>query len=174
MHNAISKNEIRKNDFSKISSSAEGCSAIKPRTNNWKNKAAEGKTISNLGNKYDMSRKGISYVKENEDETINDIHSVLLENEENKNSSSVIKRSTSNNHSNQYALCGLWDIQGQKEFYAIHQAFLTSSSVYLVVADITDDIFKPAVNNDIEGKYTICLPKKYVNATVITNLHLNV
>ncbi|CAC5383859.1 unnamed protein product [Mytilus coruscus] len=53
--------------------------------------------------------------------------------------------STSNVPTNLEALCGLWDFAGQREFYATHQAFLTSSAVYLVVADITDDIFKQGV-----------------------------
>ncbi|CAG2241724.1 unnamed protein product [Mytilus edulis] len=50
--------------------------------------------------------------------------------------------SASNIPSNHYALCGLWDFAGQKEFYATHQAFLTNSALYLVVADMKDDISK--------------------------------
>ncbi|XP_052097366.1 probable serine/threonine-protein kinase roco8 [Mytilus californianus] len=36
--------------------------------------------------------------------------------------------------------------KGQKEFYATHQAFLTSSAVYLVVADMKDDISKQGLS----------------------------
>lgn len=50
--------------------------------------------------------------------------------------------STSTIPSNHYALCGLWDFAGQQEFYATHQAFLTSSAIYLLVADMADDISK--------------------------------
>lgn len=42
--------------------------------------------------------------------------------------------------SGDYALCGLWDFAGQKEFYATHQVFLTSCAVYLLVVDIDDDV----------------------------------
>lgn len=41
---------------------------------------------------------------------------------------------------NRYANCGLWDFGGRKEYYATHQAFLTSSTIHLVVADVADDI----------------------------------
>lgn len=40
--------------------------------------------------------------------------------------------------SGDYALCGLWDFAGQKEFYVTHQVFLTSYAVYLLVADLGD------------------------------------
>ncbi|XP_063418366.1 probable serine/threonine-protein kinase pats1 [Mytilus trossulus] len=56
--------------------------------------------------------------------------------------SNVFSTPTVNTTSNQYALCELWDFAGQKEFYATHQAFLTSSAVYLVVANMEDDIRK--------------------------------
>ncbi|VDI42131.1 Hypothetical predicted protein [Mytilus galloprovincialis] len=54
--------------------------------------------------------------------------------------SNVFSKSNENTLLNLYALCELWDFAGQKEFYATHQAFLTSSAVYLVVADMKDDI----------------------------------
>ncbi|CAG2230323.1 unnamed protein product [Mytilus edulis] len=47
--------------------------------------------------------------------------------------------SISNSPSNNYARCGLWDFAGQKEFYCTHQAFLTSSAIYLVVVDMKTD-----------------------------------
>ncbi|XP_052073785.1 uncharacterized protein LOC127711717 isoform X1 [Mytilus californianus] len=46
---------------------------------------------------------------------------------------------------NEYADCGLWDFAGQKEFYATHQAFITSNSIFLLVADISQD-----VNTDVD------------------------
>ncbi|CAC5380231.1 unnamed protein product [Mytilus coruscus] len=60
--------------------------------------------------------------------------------------SNVFSKSTVNTPSNLYALCELWDFAGQKEFYATHQAFLTSSAVYLVVADMKDDISKQGMS----------------------------
>lgn len=36
--------------------------------------------------------------------------------------------------------CGIWDFAGQKEYYPTHQTFLTPHAIYLLVADITDDI----------------------------------
>lgn len=56
--------------------------------------------------------------------------------------SEVFSKSTVKTQRNLYALCELWDFAGQKEFYATHQAFLTSSAVYLVVADMENDIIK--------------------------------
>ncbi|CAG2240018.1 unnamed protein product [Mytilus edulis] len=60
--------------------------------------------------------------------------------------SSVFSKSNENTLSNLYALCELWDFAGQKEFYATHQAFLTSSAVYLVVANMKDDISKQGLS----------------------------
>ncbi|XP_052097355.1 uncharacterized protein LOC127732361 [Mytilus californianus] len=58
----------------------------------------------------------------------------------------VFSKATVNTLSNLYALCELWDFAGQKEFYATHQAFLTSSAVYLVVADMKNDISKQGLS----------------------------
>ncbi|CAC5379497.1 unnamed protein product [Mytilus coruscus] len=60
--------------------------------------------------------------------------------------SNVFSKSTVNTPLNLYALCELWDFAGQKEFYATHQAFLTSSAVYLVVADMKDEISKQGLS----------------------------
>ncbi|XP_063409167.1 uncharacterized protein LOC134692638 [Mytilus trossulus] len=60
--------------------------------------------------------------------------------------STVFSKSADNTLTNLYALCELWDFAGQKEFYATHQAFLTSSAVYLVVADMENDISKQGLN----------------------------
>ncbi|CAC5421161.1 unnamed protein product [Mytilus coruscus] len=66
----------------------------------------------------------------------------------------VFTKSTAKTPRNLYALCELWDFAGQKEFYATHQAFLTSSAVYLVVADMKDDILseedKPKCSADFQ------------------------
>ncbi|CAG2198930.1 unnamed protein product [Mytilus edulis] len=56
------------------------------------------------------------------------------------------KTTSSKTTSNLFALSELWDFAGQKEFYATHQAFLTSSAVYLVVADMKDDISKQGLS----------------------------
>ncbi|XP_063418386.1 uncharacterized protein LOC134701177 [Mytilus trossulus] len=60
--------------------------------------------------------------------------------------SNVFYKSTIDNPSNLFALCELWDFAGQKEFYATHQAFLTSCAVYIVVADMKDDISKQSLS----------------------------
>lgn len=36
--------------------------------------------------------------------------------------------------------CGIWDFAGQKEYYATHQTFLTTDAIYVIVADMTDDL----------------------------------
>lgn len=51
--------------------------------------------------------------------------------------------------------CGIWDFAGQKEYYPTHQTFLTPHAIYLLVADITDDL-KPILydeqfNSDSSG-----------------------
>ncbi|CAC5379494.1 unnamed protein product [Mytilus coruscus] len=60
--------------------------------------------------------------------------------------SHVFTNSATNTPSKPHALCELWDFAGQKEFYATHQAFLTSNAVYLVVADINEDISKQGIS----------------------------
>ncbi|CAC5373137.1 unnamed protein product [Mytilus coruscus] len=60
--------------------------------------------------------------------------------------SHVFSKSTLKAPQGHYATCELWDFAGQKDFYATHQAFLTSSAVYLVVADMNDDIIKQDLN----------------------------
>ncbi|CAC5370507.1 unnamed protein product [Mytilus coruscus] len=102
------------------------------------------KTFDNIDT---IDNKFSGNVKDNENvtntETMNN-----LKDKDKKNSlvmpqdlmSSVFTTSTSNITSNRYALCGLWDFAGQKEFYATHQAFLTNNAIYLVVVDMTEDI----------------------------------
>lgn len=36
--------------------------------------------------------------------------------------------------------CGIWDFAGQKEYYATHQTFCTPDAIYILVADINDDL----------------------------------
>ncbi|CAG2257345.1 unnamed protein product [Mytilus edulis] len=105
------------------------------------------KAIVNLDNK-EVTNESSSLVMP-EDFTTDD--KVNLDNKQNESSllvmpedlmSHVFSKSTVNAPLNLYALCELWDFAGQKEFYATHQAFLTSSAVYLVVADMKDDISK--------------------------------
>jgi GTPase SAR1 family protein len=36
--------------------------------------------------------------------------------------------------------CSIWDFAGQKEFYATHQTFLTSSAIYLLTVDLSKDL----------------------------------
>ncbi|XP_063448299.1 probable serine/threonine-protein kinase roco6 [Mytilus trossulus] len=54
------------------------------------------------------------------------------------------------NSLNHFAPCGLWDFAGQKEFYATHQAFLTSRAIYLLVAEFTEDIRTDGVKQYFE------------------------
>lgn len=95
-------------------------------------------------------------VNDNENSTIAGKNSILKGNEDKNISAQLImpndlmssvlsSTSTSDISTNNHALCGLWDFAGQKEFYATHQAFLTSNAIYLVVANIADDISQKAV-----------------------------
>lgn len=36
--------------------------------------------------------------------------------------------------------CGIWDFAGQRDYYASHQTFFTPHAIYLLVADISEDI----------------------------------
>lgn len=64
--------------------------------------------------------------------------------------------------------CGIWDFAGQKEYYATHQTFLTPHAIYLLVADITDDIQKVQYDDNFNfdssggkiSKYMILNPNK--------------
>lgn len=91
---------------------------------------------ADIGNLTDPDTKNI--VKKIEDMN----KSLSLEMQSGLMSPLFLTRSTSNIPTNHYALCGLWDFAGQQEFYATHQAFLTSSAIYLVVADLAEDICK--------------------------------
>ncbi|CAG2207988.1 unnamed protein product [Mytilus edulis] len=82
---------------------------------------------------------------------------------------------TSNTPSERHALCGLWDFAGQKEFYATHQAFLTSTAIYLLVADIADDICKKGVKQYFADFHNVggIIINKYNLTSVITNNNEN-
>ncbi|XP_071123448.1 probable serine/threonine-protein kinase pats1 [Mytilus edulis] len=43
--------------------------------------------------------------------------------------------------------CGIWDFAGQRDYYATHQTFFTPHAIYLLVADIEDNI-KPLTHNE--------------------------
>ncbi|CAG2243852.1 unnamed protein product [Mytilus edulis] len=99
------------------------------------------------------SMENNSESKDHVNEYVTDKKSSSNDNEKENMSSSLVMpkdlmsrvfqtTSTSNIPTNICAVCGLWDFAGQKEFYATHQAFLTGSALYLVVADITEDISK--------------------------------
>ncbi|CAC5412700.1 unnamed protein product [Mytilus coruscus] len=81
-----------------------------------------------------------AHLKENEDQNI--LPSLLMPMD--LTSSLVSTTPTSNGSSHLYASCGLWEFAGQKSSM-LHQAFLTSSAIYLVVTDIADDISKQNV-----------------------------
>ncbi|VDI42576.1 Hypothetical predicted protein [Mytilus galloprovincialis] len=73
-----------------------------------------------------------------------------------KSSDLFTATSISKRPSKNYARCGLWDFAGQKEFYCTHQAFLTSSAIYLVVADmktnfVTEQQKKDTTEDDISS-----------------------
>lgn len=152
-----SKNKLLKADVSKEISEISETSEFKsneflPVIKN--DKDTTGTTISS----------NIAYETDNAYDTIPDTKNTM-----NEEKSSLIMpldlfsrvfhtTSTSKMRTNLYAPCGLWDFAGQKEFYATHQAFLTSTAIYLVVADIADDISKQGVKQyfadfqDIGGK----------------------
>lgn len=48
--------------------------------------------------------------------------------------------------------CGIWDFAGQKEYYPTHQTFLTPHAIYLLVADITDDIKPVQKDQQLEAE----------------------
>ncbi|CAC5371918.1 unnamed protein product [Mytilus coruscus] len=50
------------------------------------------------------------------------------------------KQLISNDDKVEYVDCDLWDFAGEKEYYATHQAFISSSCIFLLVADISRDI----------------------------------
>ncbi|XP_071142107.1 uncharacterized protein [Mytilus edulis] len=85
------------------------------------------------------------FTKENLDENIDNNESVSLVMPEDL-VSHVFTNSVLNTQSIHTALCELWDFAGQKEFYATHQAFLTCNAVYLVVADMNEDISKQGIS----------------------------
>ncbi|CAG2253450.1 unnamed protein product [Mytilus edulis] len=43
--------------------------------------------------------------------------------------------------------CGIWDFAGQKDYYVTHQTFFTPNAIYIVVADIENEI-KPINHNE--------------------------
>ncbi|VDH93208.1 Hypothetical predicted protein [Mytilus galloprovincialis] len=105
-------------------------------------------TLENIGKIEDEGN-----IKDDENDINNDTKDISIENKVTKKSLALVKpldlmshvfskTATSNIPSSHYALCGLWDFAGQKDFYATHQTFLTSSAIYLVVADMADEIFR--------------------------------
>ncbi|CAC5417068.1 unnamed protein product [Mytilus coruscus] len=156
IHAAITENERNKINCSKMKVSAEeGFSKLTSNTpvvDKLNAKDTESKEIHSL-DIVSTSTNDISNVEENEHLIITDRNSCLAENKNMYDSLSLVLPpdlishvfpTTSNSHisSNLYASCRLWDFAGQGEFYATHQAFLTSSAVYVLVADIVDDISK--------------------------------
>ncbi|CAG2255515.1 unnamed protein product [Mytilus edulis] len=112
-----------------------------------KNKKETSVEINMMVNESEVNVKDNKY----ENITNTDTDSTNSENEDNVSSLEMpqdlmsqifASTSTSSIPSNDYALCGLWDFAGQKDFYATHQVFLTSSAIYLVVADMETDIWK--------------------------------
>ncbi|CAG2225272.1 unnamed protein product [Mytilus edulis] len=69
-----------------------------------------------------------------------------------KSSALFTATSISKRPSTNYARCGLWDFAGQKEFYCTHQAFLTSSAIYLVVADMKTNFVTEQKKKKIQQK----------------------
>lgn len=60
--------------------------------------------------------------------------------------------------------CGIWDFAGQRDYYATHQTFFTPHAIYVLVADITEDIKlipdDGMLNFDTNGGEVILLYKK--------------
>ncbi|XP_076087387.1 uncharacterized protein LOC143057842 isoform X1 [Mytilus galloprovincialis] len=65
----------------------------------------------------------------------------------------------SNDDKLEYVDCDLWDFAGEREYYATHQAFISSSCIFLLVADISKDVMaftsdsRPKSNFDSIGEY---------------------
>lgn len=47
--------------------------------------------------------------------------------------------------------CGLWDFAGQKDYYVTHQIFLNPHAIYLLVADISEDIEAVTGDEDFDS-----------------------
>lgn len=47
--------------------------------------------------------------------------------------------------------CGLWDFAGQKDYYVTHQLFLNPHAIYLLVADISEDIEAVTGDEDFDS-----------------------
>lgn len=80
--------------------------------------------------------------------------------------SDVLSCSSSSDSSNKghYASCGLWDFAGQRDFYATHQAFLTSSAIYILVTDMDVDIEKQGIHQhfaDFENVGGMLIKSRY-------------
>lgn len=52
----------------------------------------------------------------------------------------IHKQMISNDDNMEYVDCDLWDFAGEREYYATHQAFISSSCIFLLVADISKDV----------------------------------
>lgn len=51
-----------------------------------------------------------------------------------------VKRGKEELKSGRVVECGIWDFAGQKDYYVTHQTFLTSGAIYLLVANLKEDI----------------------------------
>ncbi|CAG2236291.1 unnamed protein product [Mytilus edulis] len=65
---------------------------------------------------------------------------------------SEVKKEYEEMSSNDMVECGLWDFAGQKEYYVTHQTFLTQNAIYLIVADLTEDIVTRKMEKDLNYK----------------------
>lgn len=65
---------------------------------------------------------------------------------------SEVKKEYEEMSSNDMVECGLWDFAGEKEYYVTHQTFLTQNAIYLIVADLTEDIVTRKMEKDLNYK----------------------
>ncbi|CAG2214378.1 unnamed protein product [Mytilus edulis] len=71
----------------------------------------------------------------------------------------IHKQMISNDDNMEYVDCDLWDFAGEREYYATHQAFISSSCIFLLVADISKDVMaftsdsRPKSGFDSIGEY---------------------
>ncbi|CAC5416064.1 unnamed protein product [Mytilus coruscus] len=114
-------------------------------------KNSEDKTL-NVADSVDSSREKNSLEKhkktdiqdseQNKDQKISEKPEVIFKAmKENMNEILLsVKNQKGQMTSDDLVECGIWDFAGQRDYYATHQTFFTPHAIYIIVADIEDDI----------------------------------
>ncbi|XP_063408958.1 uncharacterized protein LOC134692437 [Mytilus trossulus] len=78
------------------------------------------------------------------------------------------KQFIANDNKEEYVVCDLWDFAGEKEYYATHQAFISSSCIFLLVADLSSDVMN--FQKDVTSKSSFDTIEEYIDFW-INNIH---